>query len=422
MAALADIASLIPRGLAGAVDTALIRPARALGANVGYLSPALTPGNQNPDTMTPFYDRYIRAKEGDASSQVKPTPVPGAPLDPETQKLLNLAASQAQTGVNTNPALKPRPPVMDVSPDANRPRPSAGGPNTGGPAAPAAEKLDPESLRGLTEAYIKGEFKLSPEAERDKAVEFARRTMGLDALLGEKERRANEREALIKRAQGERMPDWVEALAGARKQTRGGLGSLLGQMGDTAQATREAYANQDIKYQAELAQLRDVITDAKIAGNKELVKEGTAAYKEIDARRRAAATNATSLVKTDEDVAMRKQVAKDAAAGRAQSAAMQAASAKERRQQQQQQFLAQEERKWQDTLNRNPDYKKLVDQRSMQERLLYMSTDPKTQEKAQAAVDALNERIAKMLPTAMGGAANIPPPPQGAVRETVKKS
>ena len=217
----------------------------------------------------------------------------------------------------------PAAPVANVP--AAAPRPNAG--IAGGPAAPAVaavEKLDPESLRGLTEAYIRGEFKLSPEAERDKAVEFARKTMGLDALLGEKERRANEREAMIKRAQGERMPDWVEALAGARKQTRGGLGSLLGQMGDTAQATREAYANQDIKYQVELAQLRDVITDAKIAGNKELVKEGTAAYKEIDARRRAAATNATSLVNTDENVAMRKQVARDEAARRAQTAGIQA--------------------------------------------------------------------------------------------------
>ena len=106
------------------------------------------------------------------------------------------------------------------------------------------------------------------------------------------------------------MPDWVEALAGARKQTRGGLGSLLGQMGDTAQATREAYANQDIKYQAELAQLRDVITNAKIDGNKELVKQGMAAYKEVNDRRTAAATNATNLVRTDEMTEQRKDEAK----------------------------------------------------------------------------------------------------------------
>jgi hypothetical protein len=217
-------------------------------------------------------------------------------------------------GTNVSPNLIPASARPQPAPAAPRP-PTA---NVNAPAAPAA--LDPNSLRGLTEAYIKGEFGLSPETERDKAVEFAKRTMGLDALLGEKERRANEREASIKQAQGERMPAWVEALAAAGKPVRGGLGTLLGQMGGQAQATREAYQTQDLKYQAELAQLRDVITDAKIAGNKDLVKEGMAAYKEIDARRRAAATNATSLVKTDEDTEMRKEIAKGRIAGAAASA------------------------------------------------------------------------------------------------------
>lgn len=199
----------------------------------------------------------------------------------------------------------------------------AGAGGAGLPAA-AAATLDPNSLRGLTEAYIKGEFGLSPETERDKAVEFTKKTMGLDALLGEKERRAFEREEMIKQSQGERMPAWVEALAAAGKPVRGGLGTLLGQMGGAAQATREGYQAQDLAYQKELAQLRDVITDAKIAGNKDLVKEGMAAYKEVDARRRAAATNATSLVNTDENVAMRKQTAKDALAGRTLQAGIQA--------------------------------------------------------------------------------------------------
>jgi hypothetical protein len=69
-------------------------------------------------------------------------------------------------------------------------------------------------------------------------------------------------------------------------------------------------------YQKELAQLRDVITDARINGNTELVKQGMAAYKEVDARRGRAATNATSLVATDERTETSKQIAKDAAATR----------------------------------------------------------------------------------------------------------
>jgi hypothetical protein len=79
-----DIATLIPRGLAGAVDTALIRPARAMGADVGYISPALTPGPQSPDTPTPFYDRYVRARE-EAPAQ---TPAAPAKQKSETAPLM----------------------------------------------------------------------------------------------------------------------------------------------------------------------------------------------------------------------------------------------------------------------------------------------------------------------------------------------
>jgi hypothetical protein len=250
-------------------------------------------------------------REGKPSSEA-----PSAYTDPEVEKLKRLAAAGAQTGINTNPALQPRPQAEAAAPAA--PRPPAT--NVNPPAAPAAEKLDPNSLRGLTEAYIKGEFGLSPEGERDKAVEFTKKTMGLDALLGEKERRAFEREEMIKQAQANRQPTWIAALQRAGKaDPRTGLGGLLAEMGAGNTAAIEAYQAQDLKYQAELAQLRDVITDAKIDGNKELVKQGMAAYKEVDARRRAAATSATSLVNTDENVAMRKQVAKDEAARRAQS-------------------------------------------------------------------------------------------------------
>jgi hypothetical protein len=278
--------------------------------------------------LTPAEQRRRAALQAAANERAGISP-PVPPTTLSNRAALNAADAglRSQSGASNRALLNAadadlRSQPAESAPAVVKPAGVGGAGGAGLPAAPAVaavEKLDPNSLRGLTEAYIKGEFGLSPEAERDKAVEFAKRTMGLDALLGEKERRANEREASIKQAQGERMPAWVEALAAAGKPVRGGLGTLLGQMGGQAQATREAYQTQDLKYQAELAQLRDVITDAKIAGNKDLVKEGMAAYKEVDARRRAAATNATSLVNTDENVAMRKQVAKDEAARRAQS-------------------------------------------------------------------------------------------------------
>jgi hypothetical protein len=73
-AAGADLLSFIPRSIAGMADTALIRPARALGADIDYLSPSLTPGDQASDTATPFYDRYIRAREAkDKAAAATPT-------------------------------------------------------------------------------------------------------------------------------------------------------------------------------------------------------------------------------------------------------------------------------------------------------------------------------------------------------------
>lgn len=335
-----------------------------------------------------------------------------ADTSPETEKLRRLAAAQGQTGQNTNPALRPNQAAAPAAPRPNAGLPGAAG--TGGAARP--EALDPNSLRGLLEANIRKEMGIDSDVERDKAVDWTRKTLGLDALLGEKEKRANAREALMKQAQASRTPEWVKGLqAASGPAVRGGIGMLLGQVGKGATAAREAYMAQDLEYAQELDRLRDVITDAKIKGNQEMVREGMAAYKEVDARRRAAANNAATLVQVDEQTRSREQIAKDNAASRAQIAAAQIEDKKAKRLQDQKNFLAQEERKWQDTLNRNPDYKKLVDARALQERLLYMSTDPKVQEKAQEAVDMYNEKIQKMIPTAGGGTVNIPPPPKGAV-------
>jgi hypothetical protein len=352
------------------------------------------------------------------SSDSKPADKPTAAAvanDPETQKLINLAAARAQTSQNTNPVLQPA-----AAPTPPAPRPNAGiagAAGAGGAGGTTQGAVDPNSLRSLTEKYIRGELGVSPESERDKTVDWTRKTLGLDALLAEKQGRIDSREKAIAAAQAARTPEWIKGLQALSKgPIRGGAGMVLGQLGAGTTEAREAYAAQDMKYKDELDRLRDVITDAKIKGNQELVKEGMAAYKEVDARRRAAATSATSLLNTDENVRARLQASKDAAASRSQIAAAQLEEKKSQNQQRQRNWVAEQERKWQETLNKNPDYKKLVDARSLQERLLYTSTDPKTQEKAQEAVDMYNEKIAKMMPTSSAGTVNIPPPPKDAVK------
>jgi len=427
MAALADITSLIPRGLAGAADTALIRPLRALGAKVDYLSPALTPGNQSSDTMTPFYDRYIRAKEGTA--QDKPTPASDVPLDSKSvrggrttmandPRLGKLDVTPTGPGAPAAPA--PKPPAAPRPPTANVNAPAA----PAAPAKPATEPTNP--LEAALQKSIMEALAKDPEAIRKKAMEQNKEFMGLDALLKPAQDRASAREARIKEIQGSRQPLWIDALMSAGKPTKGGIAGVLQNMAVGAISGKQNYDAEDLKFLDELNKLNSEIDKARIEGRYKDVAAGKEAVKDLIAEQRSAEQSGTSLLNTKENARSREQSANIAAQARrdasaaaaaasAQSAAAQLEEKRLRRQQQQQQFLAQEERKWQDTLSKNPDYKKLVDQRSMQERLLYMSTDPKIQEKAQAAVDALNERIAKMLPTAGGGTVNIPPPPKGAV-------
>ena len=56
-----DILTLPGRGLAGAVETAITRPARAIGINIPYLPESFYGGNRQ--SMTPYYDQ-LRAARG----------------------------------------------------------------------------------------------------------------------------------------------------------------------------------------------------------------------------------------------------------------------------------------------------------------------------------------------------------------------
>jgi hypothetical protein len=108
-AALADVATAIPRGIAGAYNSTILRAVRAAGVPIGYIP---DPTGNDFSSATPFYDKYAReAPEASYSNEsqvgLASKPVPSQP-----------------TAVNA-PAPAPRPPA---------PRPPASQP----PAAPAA--------------------------------------------------------------------------------------------------------------------------------------------------------------------------------------------------------------------------------------------------------------------------------------------
>lgn len=75
--AILDVATVVPRGLAGAYDTAVVRPMRAMGVDAAYLSPKLVPDGVDPASMTPFTDqKRMRASAGPDGGAA---PVTGAP-------------------------------------------------------------------------------------------------------------------------------------------------------------------------------------------------------------------------------------------------------------------------------------------------------------------------------------------------------
>jgi hypothetical protein len=361
-------------------------------------------GNKFRFSPTPFTDMLRKPTEREAAVQQAQ-----APNAASIRSQLN-AADAARFA--EKPAPKPPAP-----PSANKP--SVGGPSVNAPAAPAKpaeEAMSP--LETALQKSIMGALAKDPEAIRKKAMEQNAQFMGLDALLKPAQDRAASREARIKEIQASRQPLWIDALMSAGKPTKGGIAGVLQNMAVGAISGKQNYDAEDLKFLDELNKLNSEIDKAKIEGRYKDVAAGKEAVKDLIAEQRQAEQSGTSLLNTKAVNKSREQTALDNRLSREQIAAAQAEGKKSERQQRQQNWIAEQERKWQDTLSRNPEYKKLIDQRSFQERLLYMpNIDPKAQEKAQAAVDAINERIAKMLPTAGGGTVNIPPPPKDAVKK-----
>jgi hypothetical protein len=241
------------------------------------------------------------------------TAAPAAPLDAETQKLLRLAASKADTGVNTNPALKPVAPAPAANTNPAAPRVNV--PSTNTPATTQA--MDPNSLRGLLEAGIRKDLGKDEEAEWQKGATRHEQFMGLDKLLAPKNARIAEEQALIKKIQGERLPAWV---AGAERASKpilaGGIGTMLNQLGSGMQGQREAYNTEDLGFLDKIGRMQDEVDKLKIEGKYKAAAAGEASIKDAIADRRQAMQSGTSLLNTDELIAQRKQAAKDAAAAR----------------------------------------------------------------------------------------------------------
>jgi hypothetical protein len=175
--AIADIGTLGPRGLAGAFDTAVIRPARALGADVGYLSGHLVPEGVDPSSMTPFTDsKRLREKQmQEAAGQV--ADVGNAPPKPQPSQA-ELEAAYRNAVATGNAASSTTPPPNRKPPATAPAKPPAAAPAATSVAAPNTSAAAPAGLGAAYENYLEKNIKADPEVARAKAVADYEKAIG----------------------------------------------------------------------------------------------------------------------------------------------------------------------------------------------------------------------------------------------------
>lgn len=128
--AVADVATMVPRGLVGAYDSAVVRPMRAAGLNAGYLSPHLVPDGVDPASMTPFTDQK-RMREATAAAAA-----PAGATNPTDKRFA--AGTQAPTMAPTG-----APGYTNTPGDAYLPGADAGAAAFGQPAQPQGREVMP---------------------------------------------------------------------------------------------------------------------------------------------------------------------------------------------------------------------------------------------------------------------------------------
>ena len=305
------------------------RAAKGLGMGLGELGADLGSSVANTlDYIVPgkapvssAYDKLLRDSGLFKDKAGAPTKEESTAGDAETEKLKRLAAARAQTGQNTNPALRPRPPAA-AAPAAVKP---SGPP---GPAAVKPETEKPEAPTGLRAAI---EANILKDLGKDEDTEFKKGTsryegyMGLDKLLAPQNARIEERQGMQRKIQGERLPEWVAGFDRASKPiVSGGLGTMLNNLGSGMQGQREAYSAEDLKFFDEISAMKDNVLKLTIEGKYKAAAAGEAAIKAALDAKKQAEVSGTSLLNTDENAAQRRQSAKDAALARVEAARLRA--------------------------------------------------------------------------------------------------
>jgi hypothetical protein len=116
-AAIADVATAIPRGLAGAYNSTVVRAMRAAGLPAAYL-PDIAGGDLS--SKTPFYDKYVRQPEAKKAAEAEvpysneerraaaPAPQPAPSSQPRSQPRPQAVPQAAQPAAGIEQLVKPK--------------------------------------------------------------------------------------------------------------------------------------------------------------------------------------------------------------------------------------------------------------------------------------------------------------------------
>ncbi len=249
-AAAMDILTLPVRGVAGAFETAVTRPARAAGIPIPYLSRDFYGGDAS--SMTPYMDKIRREEK----AAVQPARRGGDEADVEAQA--GYARPAPQPAPQPAPAqARPRPPVA--------PQPAA-------PAAPGIQMPPKSSFQSNIEertSYLANRDPMQMSAERGRLMEQAQ-MLSPEELKARQDYMARMQAELAKRTspeQDRRSRLRALAMGAANKSTYSSMG---GGIGAAMEAYERGQQNQRIADMESIEKMRSGIADiprlAKIKG------------------------------------------------------------------------------------------------------------------------------------------------------------
>ena len=406
----------------------------------GYEPPAQAPDVPPAQAPTPAPAVAAPPKPagGLAESPLVKTSAPAAPAAPAaSQKRVNGLTEEEhiaearklakKVGYNYTPEAEerlrsafnssPSDPTKRATPAAPKPAPAATAPAAQQQSikqlAEPAEPIDP--MEASIRKGIMAAMAEKPDDVYKAAAERNRATVGLDALLQEKEGRIAATEALLQKQQTGRLPLWVTQLQEfSRANPRVGLGAQLGLSGAGAEKTRAEYQAEDRAFNAEINKLRDSVLQARIEGRYKDAASGEAAIKDLTANRRQAEASGTSLLNTKATIKStaeskrqyedrKRTEAADRAAENKRQFDLKLEQDKIKHRDRMENFIKEQERK-QDAFTRSsPEYKKLVERETSLQNLL-ISSNQKVRENAEAELQRISEKKAELLAKNASGA------------------